>query len=253
VHVASRLEQRPPRGRGQRALLRRRELRQLPLGQQAELREIGAVRPVERGDLLLDAPLLAAQLLGALASAVDRVAPDLIALGPRLAPDQLGLALGLLLGLVPELLRRDQRLVEGAVAIAERAQLLVEVAGLLVELLVQTRQTLELRGDLLTELLDARLVVAAQGGAEVVAPRIERGQAEGVVGHRGRTRREREPTKIPGWRPGGQRTDAPAPHADAHRPTPERRHRPTLRGQPRAPNRRVPSRTSVAPSSTATA
>jgi hypothetical protein len=83
-------------------------------------------------------------------------------LGPRLAPDQLRVALGLLARVGAQLLRGDERVVQRAIALAERAQLLVEVARLLLQLLIDAHQPLELRGDLLAELLHTGLVVAAQ-------------------------------------------------------------------------------------------
>ena len=81
---------------------------------------------------------------------------------PRLAQDELRLALRLLADLAAQLLRADERVVERLVALAKRAQLLVEALRLGVELLGLARQPLELLGHLLAELLDALGIVAAQ-------------------------------------------------------------------------------------------
>ena len=61
--------------------------------------------------------------------------------------------LRLLADLAAQLLRRDERLVDRLVALAERAQLLVEAARLRVEILIDARQPLELLGDLIAELV----------------------------------------------------------------------------------------------------
>jgi hypothetical protein len=78
-------------------------------------------------------------------------------------------------------LRADQRIVERLVALAEGAELLVEPARLGVELLALAREALELVGDLLAELVDTRLVVAAQRRPELVPPRVDRGEVECVL------------------------------------------------------------------------
>ena len=91
----------------------------------------------------------------------------------------------LLADLAAKLLRRDERVVDRLVALAKRAQLLVKAARLGVEILIDSRQALELLGDLLAELIDALGIEAAQGFPELVSPNVERREMEGFVNHAG--------------------------------------------------------------------
>ena len=77
----------------------------------------------------------------------------------------------------------DQRVVERLVALAERAQLLVEAPRLGVEILIDARQPLHLLGDLIPELIDARGIVAAQRATEVVAPHVQWRKMKRFVDH----------------------------------------------------------------------
>ena len=171
-----------------------RELRELAFRDLSQLADEGAARLLEPDHVGLE-----------LASIVSNAVELALALRTRLAQDELRLSLGLLANFGAQLLRGHERLVERLVALAERAQLLVESARLGVELLIHPRQTLELFRDLIPEVLHFLLVVAAKRlGAEVVASNVERREVKGFIGHR-----------------------------------------------PLSPNRTVPRRTMVAPSSTA--
>ena len=95
----------------------------MPLCHRAHLREVGAARALERVDLDLKAAHVDARLV-----------KQAFALGTRLAQDQLRLAVGLLPGFGAQLLRGNERVVERLVALAERAELLVESLRLGLEL-----------------------------------------------------------------------------------------------------------------------
>src|SRR5581483_741902 len=102
----------------------------------------------------------------------------------RLAQDKLGLPLRLLPDLRPELLRRDQRVVQRLVALAKDAKLLVEPPRPRLEILTLAREPLKLLGDLVPEILDAlRIVAAKPPGTEVPPAHVERGQVKGFVAH----------------------------------------------------------------------
>src|SRR5262249_8916644 len=128
-----------------------------------------------------------------------------VGVGTRFAKDELRFPLRLLTDFVAKLLRRNERLVDGFVALAKGPQLFVEAARLGLELLVDARQALQLFGHLLAELVDALWVEAAHGFAELVPSNVEWREMKRFVNHAGL-----------------------------------------------APNRAVPMRTNVAPSSTAT-
>src|ERR1700736_1748291 len=96
----------------------------------------------------------------------------LLADDARFAHDELGLALRRLPDLLAQLLRAHQRVVERFVPIAKGAQLLVEPLGLGVQLDRLLREALELRGDLLPELLHALRIVAAERAPEIVAAHV---------------------------------------------------------------------------------
>ena len=149
-------------------------------------------------------PLQGIELGAELADIGPRGLEKLFSFRARLAKDQLRLAIGLLARFGAQLLRGDERIIEGLVALTKRAQLFVKSLGLRLEFLVHARQPLQLIRDLVAELVHARLVVSAQRRPEVEAPRVHRCQMEGLVVH-----------------------------------------------QVLAPNRTVPRRTIVAPSSTA--
>ena len=114
---------------GRRRLLGRGDLRQLALDQHAHLREIRAPRAIERRDLILDAADFGARLV-----------EHPLGFRARFAHDQLRLLLRLLADLAAQLLRRDERVVDRLVALAKRAQLLVEAARLRLEILVDARR-----------------------------------------------------------------------------------------------------------------
>ena len=144
-------------------LLRRLNLGQLTLGDQSQLREVRAARSFERLELILHAANLRARL-------VD----DSLGVGLRLAKNERRFLVRLLLDVCAQLLRGDERFVDGLVALAKCAKLLVESARLRVEILVQSRETLELFGDLIAELVDALRIVAAQRFPELVSADVER-------------------------------------------------------------------------------
>src|SRR5205823_5117041 len=108
---------------------------------------------------------------------------DSLALPLRLAKNQLCLALCLLADFTAQLLRRDQRIVQRLVALAERPQLLVKATRLRIEVLIDARQAFHLLGNLIPELIDARGIVAAQRAPKVVAPYIQRCKMKRFVDH----------------------------------------------------------------------
>src|SRR5690348_16011192 len=101
--------------------------------ERAHLREIRAARALEILELALHAAHLATRGLD-----------DALRFGLRLADDEPRLALGLLARLLAHLLRGDERLVQRAIALAEGAELLVERARLLVEVLIDAREAFHL-------------------------------------------------------------------------------------------------------------
>jgi len=148
------------------------QLGEVTLRHRAHLREIVPARPLERVDLDLKPAHFRAGFI-----------QHALAFGARLAQNQLRLAIGLFARLRAQLLRRDQRVVQRLVTLAECAQLLVESLGLRLEFLVHAAQPFEFVGDWIAELVHARLVVAAQRRPEVVAPRVHRCQMKGLVVH----------------------------------------------------------------------
>ena len=188
---------------GKRTGFRRVQLGELPLEMMTQLRQVAPTPAPERMHLFLTAAQLVAHPL-----------QELVRLGLRLTYNQLRLALRLRLDVGAQLLRTDQRFVERRIAIAKHLQLLVLVARLLLELLVGARQALQLSGHLLTELVNARPIVATEFAAKIKASRVER--------------REMESFK------------AVVHHANSRM------------NQVRPPKSTVPRRTCVAPSSTAT-
>src|SRR5215208_1573217 len=166
------------RGRRVRRRRRRRhpgddvQLHELPLDERAEMRDVDALGALQRVQVARDAARLGV-----------RGTDDPLPLRLRLADDELRLALGRLAGLGAELLRGDQRLAQRLVPLAERAELLVEVARLLLEVLVHARQPLHLLGHALLELVDRLLLVAAHRRLEGPASDLDRRQIHPFVAH----------------------------------------------------------------------
>src|SRR5207237_1732980 len=91
------------------------QLGELALEQRAKSRHVGLELALDVGALPLDLALSGARLF-----------EDAPRLGLRLPPDDLGLALGRPAGLLAQLLRRDERLVHGALALSIHGHLLSE-------------------------------------------------------------------------------------------------------------------------------
>src|SRR5262249_12854633 len=137
-------------------------LGEMPFHQIAQLREIRATRVLESRHAVLNPANLSA-----------RVLDDPSCLGARFAQDELRLFVRLLADVAAQLLRRNQRLVDRLVTLAERAKLLVKSTSLGLELLIQARQSLQFLGHLVAELVHALGIVAANRLAELVAANVE--------------------------------------------------------------------------------
>src|SRR5215213_1215247 len=158
--LASRRRGPAPRSHGshrQRRCFSGLDLGELALHHRAQLRQVRPARANETLDLLLEPACLGADALDVL-----------LDLGSRFAHQQLRFAVRLLADLRPELLRGYERVVERLVALTKRAELLDQALRLLVELLICPREPLDLGRHLIAKLVDARLVVSAQRGAEIV-------------------------------------------------------------------------------------
>src|SRR6476661_4638961 len=155
-------------GRG----FRRFDFHELALDHRPELRQVRTPRAYQALDLILEAAGFGTDGL--------EVALDLCS---RLAHHELRLAIRLFTNLRPKLLRRDERVVERLVALAERAKLLHGPLRFLLELLIRAAEPLHFGRDLVAELVDPRLVVAAQRRAEIVPADVDRREMKGFVTH----------------------------------------------------------------------
>ena len=90
------------------------------------------------------------------------------------AQDQVGLLLGVLLHLLGLLLRRYQRLFEGVLDVPVLLDLLFEGLQPVLVIDVLVEQPLELVGDVIEELVDFEVLVAAHGAAEFLVPDVQR-------------------------------------------------------------------------------
>ncbi len=132
----------------------------------------GATRPDERFHLVLNRAYLSPCRFD-----------DLVAFGLGFTKDELCLLVRLLANVPTQLLRGDQCFVERLVALTKGTELFVEPFRLVLQFLALLEEVLHLGGDLVAELVDARLVVATQRGAEVIPPDIQRSQMKGFVFH----------------------------------------------------------------------
>jgi len=146
------------------------DLRELTFHHRAQLRQVRPARANETLDLVLEPACLGADALDVL-----------LDLGARFAHQQLRFAVSLLADLGAELLRGHERVVERLVALTERAELLDEALRLLIEFLICPREPLDLGRHLIAKLVDARLVVSAQGGAEIVPANVDRCEVKRFV------------------------------------------------------------------------
>ena len=89
-----------------------------------------------------------------------------------LALRHLALAIHLRLGLAPELLGGDQRVVHGALSIAIGAELLAHPLHPLIELHPLPHQAVDFFSHTLLELIDLRGVVAAQGALKLLCAHV---------------------------------------------------------------------------------
>src|SRR2546425_1019764 len=157
---------------GRAVAVERPQLGELALEQGAETGDVALELPLHLGGLLTDRLLGGARLVQQ---------PPRLAL--RLAHDHLRLALGRRARRLAQLLRRDQRLVHGALALAVRPQLLAQRRHPLLQHGPLAQDALQLVGHAHPEVLDAERLVAPQRAPEFLLADVVRRQVERVFAH----------------------------------------------------------------------